>query len=148
MLSKKAKYGLKAAIYLARNYYGPDASVIIPELSAKEYIPRKFLEKILLELKSHDLLQSKMGRRGGYTLSRTPDKIFMGQIVRILDGPIGPLPCVSEDSYKPCYDCKDEHSCEIRKVMKLVRDATVTILDNTSLEDALQSNFSVMKYIA
>lgn len=148
MLSKKAKYGLKAVIHLARNYYNSEGAIIISELSKEEYIPRKFLEKILLELKRSDILQSRMGRHGGYTLSRTPDKIFMGEIVRILDGPIGPLPCVSQYAYQPCYDCKDEKSCEIRKVMKLVRDATVSILDKTSLEDALHANFQVMQYIA
>ncbi len=144
MLSKKAKYGLKAAIYLARNYYNSDAAIIISELSKEAYIPRKFLEKILLQLKTSDILQSRMGRHGGYTLSRPPDKIFLGEIVRLLDGPIGPLPCVSQYAYQPCYDCKDERTCEIRKVMKLVRDATVSILDKTTLEDALHANFQLM----
>ena len=144
MLSKKAKYGLKAAIYLARNYYTSDGATIISELSKQEYIPRKFLEKILLQLKLNDILQSRMGRHGGYTLSRPPNKIFLGEIVRLLDGPIGPLPCVSQYAYQPCYDCKDEHTCEIRKVMKLVRDATVSILDRTTLEDALHANFQLM----
>ncbi|MBK9730102.1 MAG: Rrf2 family transcriptional regulator [Chitinophagaceae bacterium] len=148
MLSKKAKYGLKAVIYLAKHYGDADASVIVAELSKQEYIPRKFLEKILLELKKSNILQSRMGRYGGYSLSRHPDKIFMGEIVRILDGPMGPLPCVSEQAYMPCYDCKDERTCEIRKVMKLVREATVSILDQTSLEDALQHNFRVLQYIA
>ncbi|HUM46304.1 MAG TPA: Rrf2 family transcriptional regulator [Chitinophagales bacterium] len=148
MLSKKAKYGLKAVLYLARNYENAESTVIVAELSQQEYIPRKFLEKILLELKKSDILQSRMGRHGGYTLSREPDKIFMGEIVRVLDGPIGPLACVSERAYVPCYDCKDEHTCEIRKVMKLVRDATVSILDKTSLQDALHQNFRVLQYIA
>lgn len=148
MLSKKAKYGLKAAIYLARNYYSTDGAVIIAELSKNEYIPRKFLEKILLQLKKHNLLSSRMGRHGGYTLSRAPDKIYLGEIVRLLDGPIGPLACVSEHAYQACYDCQDERTCEIRKVMKLVRDATASILDKTSLEDALQKNFQMLQYIA
>lgn len=140
MLSKKAKYGLKAVLYLARNYGNPDCNVVVADLSQREFIPRKFLEKILLELKNHDILLSRMGRYGGYTLSRKPDKIFMGEIVRVLDGPIGPLPCVSEKSYMPCFDCKDEKRCEIRKVMKMVRDATVDILDKTTLEDALHKS--------
>jgi len=144
MLSKKAKYGLKATIYLARSYYNSESAIIISELSKQEYIPRKFLEKILLQLKTHHILESRMGRRGGYTLSRSPDKIFLGEIVRILDGPIGPLPCVSQYAYQPCYDCKDERTCEIRRVMKMVRDATVSILDKTSLEDALHANFQLM----
>lgn len=88
-----------------------------------------------------------MGRNGGYSLSRSPDQIFLGEIVRILDGPIGPLPCVSERFYQPCYDCQDELTCEIRIVMRLVRDATVSILDNTSLEAALHAKFRSVKSI-
>lgn len=148
MLSKKAKYGLKAVLYLAKNHSRDDGNINIAELSQKEYIPRKFLEKILLELKRSNILQSRMGRNGGYFLSRNPDKISMGEIVRILDGPLGPLPCVSERAYQPCYDCQDERACEIRKVMKMVRDATVSILDKTSLEDALHQNFRLLHYSA
>ncbi len=148
MLSKKAKYGLKAVLYLAKNHSKEDGNINIAELSQKEYIPRKFLEKILLELKRSNILQSRMGRNGGYFLSRHPDKISMGEIVRILDGPLGPLPCVSERAYQPCYDCKDERTCEIRKVMKMVRDATVSILDKTSLEDALHQNFRLLHITA
>lgn len=143
MLSKKAKYGLKATICLARNY-GTGSTIMISELSRREYIPRKFLEKILLQLKTYHILESRMGRRGGYTLSRSPDKIFLGEIVRVLDGPIAPLPCVSQAGYQPCFDCKDESTCEIRRVMKLVRDATVHILDRTTLNDAVHSNFQMM----
>ena|SRR5215831_11942418 len=143
MFSKKVKYGLKAAIFLARHHeQGP---VVISDLSSQEYIPRKFLEKILLQLKNNQILQSQMGRNGGYYLSRSPQKIFMGEIVRILDGPIAPVPCVSKLAYERCYDCQDEKTCEIRKVMKLVRDATVQILDHTSLEDALHSSFPMMQ---
>ncbi|MBK6483814.1 MAG: Rrf2 family transcriptional regulator [Chitinophagaceae bacterium] len=145
MLSKKAKYGLKAVLYLAKHYGNPQGNIVVAELSKQEYIPRKFLEKILLELKNRNILQSRMGRHGGYTLSRDPDKIFMGEVVRILDGPLGPLPCVSENSYLPCMDCKEERTCEIRRVMKLVRDATVDILDKTSLEAALHQNLRAMQ---
>lgn len=145
MLSKKAKYGLKAVLYLAKHYGSTEGNVVVAELSKQEYIPRKFLEKILLELKNRNILQSRMGRHGGYTLSRDPDKIFMGEVVRILDGPLGPLPCVSEKSYLPCMDCKEERTCEIRRVMKLVRDATVDILDKTSLEAALHQNLRAMQ---
>ncbi|MBA2421629.1 MAG: Rrf2 family transcriptional regulator [Chitinophagales bacterium] len=102
---------------------------------------------MLLQLKRNDLLVSKMGRHGGYSLSKDPDQIFLGDVVRILDGPIGPLPCVSEKFYQPCFDCKDELTCEIRNVMQLVRDATVSILDKTSLEAALHSKFSSLKSI-
>src|SRR5262245_33061267 len=118
MLSKKAKYGLKASLCLARSYY--TGAIVISQLSKQEYIPRKFLEKILLQLKKSNILQSQMGRSGGYRLSRPPSEIYLGDIVRILDGPIGPLPCVSSYAYQACFDCKDERTCEIRRVMKMV----------------------------
>jgi Rrf2 family protein len=141
MLSHKAKYGLKAAFYLARYYdKGP---VLISDLAQAEYIPKKFLEHILLELKKHGILYSRMGKGGGYHLSKPPDKIYLGQIIRVLDGPLAPVPCVSKSAYVRCIECKDERTCEIRKVMKHVRDATSKILDNTSLADAMRAKLSV-----
>ena len=141
MLSHKAKYGLKAAFYLARYYEkGP---VLISDLAQAEYIPKKFLEHILLELKKHGILYSRMGKGGGYHLSKSPDKIYLGQIIRVLDGPLAPVPCVSKSAYVRCIECKDERTCEIRKVMKHVRDATAKILDNTSLADAMRAKMNV-----
>lgn len=100
MLSKKAKYGLKAMILLAQHYdQGP---LLISEIAQKEAIPKKFLELILLELKKHGLLHSKKGKGGGYTLAKSPDTIKMGNIVRTLDGPLAPLPCVSVTAYAKC----------------------------------------------
>lgn len=143
MLSKKAKYGLKAMFYLTRDYgNGP---VLIATLAEKENIPRKFLELILLELKKNGLLHSKMGKGGGYELSKKPEKIFVGQVVRILDGPLAPLRCVSKTAYKKCDECVNEKTCEIRKIMQQVREATSTILDTTSLEEAKTSQFVIEK---
>lgn len=143
MLSHKAKYGLKAAFYLARRY-GQDP-VLISDLAAAEYIPKKFLEQILLELKKHGILYSRMGKGGGYALAKAPDKVFLGDIIRTLDGPLAAVPCVSKTAYLRCIECKDERTCEIRKVMKVVRDSTAKILDNTSLADAMNSRFKVSK---
>jgi Rrf2 family protein len=141
MLSKKAKYGLKATFYLAKNYgKGP---ILISDLAEHENIPKKFLELILLDLKRHGLLISKMGKGGGYSLSKSPEKIFVGQIVRILDGPLAPIPCVSKTAYQKCDECESERSCEIRKIMLQVRDATAAILDHTSLVDAPIALFDV-----
>ncbi len=143
MLSKKAKYGLKAAFYLSRNYgKGP---VLISDLAEEENIPKKFLELILLELKRHGILMSKMGKGGGYALSKPPDKIFVGQIVRILDGPLAPIPCVSKTAYQKCDECDSERNCEIRKIMMQVRDASAAILDHTTLVDAPKALFEVNK---
>jgi len=131
----KAKYGLRAMIALARSYgQGP---VLIAELAKTQRIPHKFLELILLELKKKGVLQSKKGKGGGYELSRPPDRITVGELVRTLDGPLAPLPCVSVIAYKRCDECVDEMTCEIRSVMKEVRDTTARILDNTSLGDLI-----------
>ena len=143
MLSKKAKYGLKATFFLAKNYgKGP---VLISDLAEKENIPKKFLELILLDLKRHGILSSKMGKGGGYSLSKSPEKIFVGQIIRILDGPLAPIPCVSKTAYERRAECENEKTCEIRKIMMQVRDASAAILDHTTLIDAPKALFQVSK---
>ena len=116
----------------------------------KENIPKKFLELILLDLKNHGILQSKKGKGGGYSLGRKPAAIKLGRVIRLLDGPLAPLPCVSQTAYVPCDECEDEKTCGIRIVMRDVRDAIANILDNTTLADVLQrvelaSNNSYMK---
>ena len=143
MLSKKAKYGLKAMFYLADRFgKGP---VLIADLAVEEHIPKKFLELILLELKRSGLLHSKMGKGGGYYLNKPPDEVTVGQVVRILDGPLAPIPCVSKTAYRKCDECDNERTCEIRKIMMQVRDASATILDYTSLKDALRAQFEVFR---
>lgn len=118
---------------------------MISDLAAAEYIPKKFLEQILLELKKHGILYSRMGKGGGYALAKSPDKVFLGDIIRTLDGPLAPVPCVSKSAYVKCIECKDERTCEIRRVMKVVRDSTSRILDNTSLADAMHAKLKVIK---
>lgn len=136
MISKKTKYGLNALIYLAKKYdQGP---VLISELAEQERIPKKFLEAILLDLKKNGLLESKKGKGGGYSLFRHPKEIRMGQAIRILDGPLAPVGCVSQTAYRKCEECREESCCGIRLVMKDVRDAIANILDNTSLEDVIE----------
>lgn len=138
MLSKKAKYALKALLFLLKN---EDRGVIlIAEISETEGIPKKFLEQILLELKKQGILQSKRGKEGGYFLGRKASEIGIGQVVRIIDGPLAPIPCVSKMAYRRCDECIDEKTCEIRNLFLQVRDATIEILDNTSLEDLEQKN--------
>jgi Rrf2 family protein len=136
MLSKKAKYALQALLQLAREI--GQSPVLISELAQRERIPKKFLELILLDLKKHGILQSKKGKGGGYFLGKAPQAITMGQVIRILDGPLAPLPCVSQTAYMKCQECKDEKTCGIRMVMKEVRDETARILDGTTLADVLQ----------
>jgi Rrf2 family protein len=135
MLSVKAKYGLRALTVLARQFgQGP---VLIASLAATEQIPHKFLELILLDLKRNGILESKKGKGGGYQLRKPPSEVSLGELIRVLDGPIALLPCVSQSAYQRCEDCIDEATCGLHHVMKDVRDATATILDGTTLADVL-----------
>ncbi|MCX6543279.1 MAG: Rrf2 family transcriptional regulator [Acidobacteria bacterium] len=136
MLSAKAKYGLKALLSLAMEPQSRPALGAV--IAAREDIPKKFLEQILLELKHRGLLQTKRGRHGGYLLTRDPAEITVGQIIRALDGPIAPIPCVSQSAYVKCDECKDETTCGIRLVMKQVRDAMARILDTATLADVVR----------
>lgn len=131
MLSKKSKYGLKALLVLAQEANrGP---VLISELAARDGIPKKFLEAILLELKRHGVVQSRKGKGGGYFLRRKPADITFGEVIRVLEGPLAAVPCVSQMAYMTCAECVDEPTCGVRLAMKEVRDATARILDNTTL---------------
>ena len=135
MLHNKTKYALKALQVLAKEYgQGP---VLISEIARRESISPKFLELILLELKNHGILQSKKGKGVGYFLARPPKAVSVGHIVRIMEGPLAPLPCVSRTAYMRCAECRDERTCGIRIIMKDVRDATAAILDSTTLADIL-----------
>ena len=133
MLSRKSKYGLKALLVLAREAgQGP---VLISELAAREAIPKKFLEAILLELKRHGIVESKKGQGGGYFLRRPPTEVTFGEVIRVLEGPLALVPCVSQTAYMRCSECVDEATCGVRLAMKDVRDATARILDHTTLAD-------------
>jgi len=133
MLSKKAKYGLKAMLHLARTYgQGP---VLISDLATDEGIPKKFLEFILLELKQHGMLQSKKGKGGGYLLARRPEEISAGRVIRALDGGLAPVPCVGDPGADACPECREASSCCIRALMSEVNEATTHILDAATLAE-------------
>lgn len=134
-LSKRGEYGLRAMISLASASKSSAPTMMqIKEISQRERISPKFLEQILLTLKNAGLLHSKMGVGGGYYLARPAGEISLGQIFRVLDGPIAPIKCVSQMAYEPC-DCPDEKTCGLRLAMSDVRNAIANILDNTSLAD-------------
>ena len=133
MLSKKAKYAIKALLALADA--DPEEPVRISDIARAEQIPPKFLELILLGLKNHGILQSRKGKGGGYLLARTPSEIYLGQIVRMFDGPLAPVPCASQTAYIRCADCRSEAECGVHLAMKQVRDATSRVLDGTTLAD-------------
>ncbi|HLK63147.1 MAG TPA: Rrf2 family transcriptional regulator [Bryobacteraceae bacterium] len=135
-ISKRTQYGLKAMLALgARFGEGP---VLIATLSKDEAIPIKFLEVILLDLKSNGLLESKKGPRGGYQLSRPPSTITIGSLIRMMEGPLAPLPCASETAFRPCEECQDVESCGTRIIMRQVRDAIANVLDRTTLADLIR----------
>jgi Rrf2 family protein len=135
MLSRRAKYALRALIFLAQNRgRGP---IQIRDISEQLKISRKFLEAILLELRNGGILQSRKGKEGGYLLERSPDTITFGKIMRFIDGSFAAVSCIRHDSYARCDDCPDEKTCVIRCVMKQVRDATAKIVDQTTLDQLL-----------
>jgi Rrf2 family protein len=135
-ISKRTQYGLKAVLNLA-SHYG-EGPVLISSVSESEGIPSRFLELILLQLKNRGLLQSKKGKGGGYELSRPPSTVTIGSLIRIMEGPLAPLPCASETAFKPCVECPDIEGCGIRIVMRQVRDAMAGVLDRTTLADLLR----------
>jgi Rrf2 family protein len=143
MLSKKAKYALKALEYMAEQQStGP---LRISEIADAQGFPHKFLEAILLELRKDGILRSKLGKSGGYMLNKDPKEIKLGHIIRLLDGPIALVPCVSYKYYAPCEECADEATCGLRQVCGEVREATNHILDNVSLSDVLQRKAMLIK---
>ncbi|AMV70529.1 Rrf2 family transcriptional regulator [Desulfuromonas carbonis] len=143
MISKKTKYGLQALLSLAREHgLGP---LLIADLAEQERIPKKFLELILLQLKNAGILGSRKGKGGGYFLAKDPAQITLGSAIRVLEGPLAPIPCASETAYQKCEECHDENTCGIRLVMKDVRNAIADILDHTSLKDVLQRSDEASK---
>jgi Rrf2 family protein len=134
MLSKKSQYAFKALTYLAEKYN--EGPVLISEISKKKKIPLKFLENILLELKKADMLDSKKGKGGGYFLKKAPSKIRVADVVRLINGPIAMLPCVSLYFYERCNNCNEKH-CGLHDMMIEVRDATLSILENRTIRDLI-----------
>lgn len=130
MLTQKAKYAIKALVYLAQN----KGLVKTKDIADNAHIPKKFLESILLELKSHQLVASVQGANGGYNLSKKPCDISLATVYRIFEGPIALVPCASLNFYQPCFDCEDESSCQIRRAMLQVREQTLDALQQITIE--------------
>ncbi len=140
MISQKAKYALRALLALAE---APENEpVFIADIAETQAIPRKFLEQILLDLKHQGLVVSRRGKAGGYLLLRSPETITFGEVMRIIEGPLAPLPCLSKMAYRKCEDCTDEKSCRIRRVFAGVAEATRVVLDGTTIADAIASDKS------
>lgn len=134
MLSKKSQYAFKALTYLSEKFN--EGPVLISEIAKKKKIPLKFLESILLELKRADILDSKKGKGGGYFLKQKPEKVKVSTIIRLINGPIAMLPCVSLYFYERCKNCNEKH-CGLHDMMIEVRDATLSIVENRTLRDLI-----------
>ena len=132
MLSSKAKYALRAGVFLAEKY-PEEAWALASEIAESQDLPKKFLEAILVELRDHGIVDSRRGRYGGYRLSRPPDRINIGDIIRVIDGPLALTPCSSRTQYGTCADCVDPVICSLRPVLQEARDAVAGVLDHCSL---------------
>jgi Rrf2 family protein len=139
MLTQRSRYGLRAMLLLAKEEQGAPP-VPMSRIATEAQVPRKFLEIILTELKGANLVLSTRGKQGGFHLARPAHLISFGDIIRVIEGPLALVPCVSRTAYKRCKDCKDEASCEIRRAMLVVRDDTARILDGRSLSDAVAAD--------
>jgi Rrf2 family protein len=137
VLSQKTRYALKAMLELAA--LPPGAKLRSAEIAVRQSIPGKFLETILVELKRGGLVSGYRGRGGGYQLGQSAAVISFGQVVRLMEGPLALLPCVSKTQYHRCQDCGDEQSCALRRVFSEVRDSTADILDERTLADVLRT---------
>jgi Rrf2 family protein len=136
MLTMKTRYALKALGILAER--GLRQTTLIADIAEREAIPRKFLEAILRELRQHGLLLAQRGRGGGYRLRKPPEEIALAEIIRALDGPLAPVPCLSSTAYQRCPECKSEQACGVRLVLKDLHDATAHILEKTTLADLVR----------
>jgi Rrf2 family protein len=137
MITMKAKYAIKALARLALAPAGEP--MLIADIAEAESIPKKFLEAILAELKQHGVVHSRKGRGGGYLLSKTPESITLAAILRVLDGPIAPVPCLSKTAYRKCDGCADEGTCSVRIVLREAYDASVEVLERTTLADVAKN---------
>src|SRR4028119_1355034 len=140
MLSMKTQYAFKALMYMAQQ--DQQRPMLIAEISEKKTIPLKFLENILLELKKAGVLDSKKGKGGGYYVKDHPSKTSVAKVIRVVDGPIAMLPCVSLYFYQKCSNC-DEGNCGLHGIMEEVRDATLNILDHKTLQDLAEGKEEV-----
>ena len=134
MLSQKARYALRALVALART---DGEQLTSGELAERADAPRKFLEAILLELSRRQLVVSRRGKFGGYTLARPPAEISFAEVIRVIDGPLALAPCVSPRlGYRKCDDCPDRDLCTLRGALLKARDATADVLEGYTLAEA------------
>jgi Rrf2 family protein len=143
MLSKKAKYAINALVYLTKHQ--EEGPIAISQIAEAQNIPRKFLEAILLDLRHAGILISRKGKNGGYRLNKAPEKIHMAEVMRLFDGAIALLPCVTYMFYERCDECIDEETCGIREVFTEIRNETVEKLKAATLADIIKREQTLKK---
>jgi Rrf2 family protein len=131
MLTNKARYGLRAMCALAD---AGDANLQARVIAARADVPEKFLEAILVDLRRAGFVRSVRGKAGGHALARPADEIYVGDLIRAIDGPLAPVRCASVTAYEPCADCRNPESCAVRGLMREVRAALASVLDTCTLQ--------------
>lgn len=139
MISQKAKYALKALMTLADEAAGEGEALTIEEVARRSTAPKRFLEHILLELRNAGYIGARRGRSGGYVLIKTPSQVPLGELLRQIDGPIAPLPCLSRRAYQRCDDCADEKTCQLRRVFAEVFWSYLILIESLTLADLLKT---------
>ncbi|QLH38387.1 MAG: Rrf2 family transcriptional regulator [Defluviicoccus sp.] len=135
MITHKTKYALKALMVLADEKTGEAEALRIEEIAERSGAPKRFLEHILLDLKRAGLIGSRRGRKGGYELIKEPMYVSLAEVLRLIDGPLAPLPCLSRRAYQRCEDCKDEKTCRVRAVFKGFYAAYILMIESLTLAD-------------
>src|SRR5436190_20713706 len=143
-ISKRGEYALRALIDFGIAHELGRPLLKIGELVEKERLPVKFLEQILTQLRGAGYIETKRGKAGGYFLAKPPREISLGQVIRLIDGPLAPISCVSVTAYEPCT-CPDEAHCGLRMLMVDVRNATANILDRYTLADTVNVTLRKMR---
>ena len=140
MITQKMKYALKALLTLADEAGRPvPAALTIEEIAKRSGAPKRFLEHILLEIRNAGIVASTRGRSGGYQLIKAPETVSVSELLRMIDGPIAPLPCLSRRAYQRCEDCHDEGTCRIRKVFADVFWSYLVLIESLTLADVQRS---------
>ena len=140
MISSKTKYAIKALIELAEERKRGGSSLRIEEIAQRADAPKRFLEHILIDIRRSGIIASRRGRDGGYVLIKPAESISIGEVLRMIDGPIAPLPCLSRKAYHPCEDCRDEAACRIRRVFGDLFSAYLLMLESLTLADLMQDD--------
>ncbi len=135
MITHKTKYALKSLMVLADEKADTGEALRIEEIAERSGAPKRFLEHILLDLKRAGLIGSRRGRNGGYELIKEPRRISIAEVLRLIDGPMAPLPCLSRRAYRRCEDCKDEQTCRVRAVFGGFYATYILMIESLTLAD-------------